>query len=36
VKVGGAKVGDDGCEIACKGEYVLQVGKRRFARVRFQ
>ncbi len=36
VKIGGEKVGDDGCEIACRGEYVLQVGKRRFARIRFQ
>jgi tyrosyl-tRNA synthetase len=36
VKIGGEKVGDDGCEIACRGEYVLQVGKRRFARVIFQ
>jgi tyrosyl-tRNA synthetase len=36
VKINGEKVGDEGCEIACSGEYVLQVGKRRFARVRFQ
>jgi tyrosyl-tRNA synthetase len=35
VKVNGEKVSDDNCELACSGEYVLQVGKRRFARVRF-
>ncbi|MBT0666104.1 tyrosine--tRNA ligase [Geobacter pelophilus] len=35
VKVNGEKVADDNCELACSGEYVLQVGKRRFARVRF-
>jgi tyrosyl-tRNA synthetase len=35
VKVNGEKVTDDNCELACSGEYVLQVGKRRFARVRF-
>jgi len=35
VKVNGEKVSDENCELSCAGEYVLQVGKRRFARVRF-
>lgn len=35
VKVNGEKVTDGGLEIPCTGEYVLQVGKRRFAKVRF-
>lgn len=35
VKVNGEKVCDENQEIACKGEYIIQVGKRRFARVRF-
>lgn len=35
VKVNGEKVSDDNAELACAGDYVLQVGKRRFARVRF-
>ncbi len=35
VKVNGEKVGDENLEIACAGEYVIQVGKRRFAKVRF-
>ncbi|GFO70585.1 tyrosine--tRNA ligase [Geomonas limicola] len=35
VKVNGEKVSDENQEIACKGEYIIQVGKRRFARVRF-
>jgi tyrosyl-tRNA synthetase len=35
VKVNGDKVSDEGLEIPCSGEYILQVGKRRFARVRF-
>ena len=36
VKVNGEKVSDENLEIACSGEYVIQVGKRRFAKVRFQ
>lgn len=35
VKVNGEKVSDENLEIFCGGEYVIQVGKRRFARVRF-
>jgi tyrosyl-tRNA synthetase len=35
VKVKGEKISDENHEIACSGEYVIQVGKRRFARVRF-
>lgn len=35
VKVNGEKISDENLEIACAGEYVIQVGKRRFARVRF-
>jgi len=35
VKVNGEKIVDENLELACKGEYVLQVGKRRFARVHF-
>jgi tyrosyl-tRNA synthetase len=35
VKVNGEKVSDENLEIACVGEYIIQVGKRRFARVRF-
>ncbi|RII24986.1 MAG: tyrosine--tRNA ligase [Geobacter sp.] len=35
VKVDGEKVADGNLELTCKGEYVLQVGKRRFARVTF-
>jgi tyrosyl-tRNA synthetase len=35
VRVNGEKVGDENLEIARKGEYVIQVGKRRFARVKF-
>jgi tyrosyl-tRNA synthetase len=35
VKVNGEKVSDENLEIACTGEYVIQVGKRRFARVSF-
>jgi len=35
VKVNGEKVSDENLEIACAGEYVIQVGKRRFAKVRF-
>ena len=35
VKVNGDKVSDENLELAAAGEYVLQVGKRRFARVRF-
>ncbi|HEY6007854.1 MAG TPA: tyrosine--tRNA ligase, partial [Geobacteraceae bacterium] len=36
VKVNGERVSDDNTELPTSGEYVLQVGKRRFARVRFQ
>jgi len=36
VKINGERVSDDGLEIACTGEYVLQVGKRRFAKVIFE
>ncbi|MCM2358913.1 MAG: tyrosine--tRNA ligase [Geobacteraceae bacterium] len=35
VKVNGEKTGDENLELPCTGEYVIQVGKRRFARVRF-
>ena len=35
VKINGEKVADENLEIACVGEYVIQVGKRRFAKVRF-
>lgn len=35
VKVNGEKVADDALEIPCRGEYVVQVGKRRFARIIF-
>lgn len=35
VKVNGEKISDDNAELACSGEYVLQVGKRRFVRVSF-
>jgi tyrosyl-tRNA synthetase len=35
VKVNGERVADDNAEIPATGEFVLQVGKRRFARVRF-
>jgi tyrosyl-tRNA synthetase len=35
VKVNGEKVSDESLEIACSGEYVIQVGKRRFAKVSF-
>jgi tyrosyl-tRNA synthetase len=35
VKVNGEKVSDENLEIPCRGEYILQVGKRRFARVKF-
>jgi len=33
VKINGEKVSDENLEIPCDGEYILQVGKRRFARV---
>jgi len=36
VKVNGEKISDENQEIDCAGEYILQVGKRRFARVRFE
>ena len=35
VKVNGEKVADENLEIACTGEYIVQVGKRRFAKLRF-
>ena len=35
VKVNGEKIADENLEIACSGEYIIQVGKRRFAKVRF-
>lgn len=35
VKVNGDKVSDENLEIACIGEYIIQVGKRRFAKIRF-
>jgi len=35
VKINGEKISDENLEIACSGEYVIQVGKRRFARVNF-
>lgn len=35
VKVNGEKVGDENFELACCGEYIVQVGKRRFARISF-
>jgi len=36
VKVNGEKISDENQEIDCAGEYIIQVGKRRFARVRFE
>lgn len=35
VKVNGEKVADENAEISCCGEFVIQVGKRRFAKVIF-
>ena len=35
VKVNGEKISDENQEIDCAGEYIIQVGKRRFAKVRF-
>jgi tyrosyl-tRNA synthetase len=35
VKINGERVSDENAEITAPGEYVLQVGKRRFARVIF-
>jgi len=35
VKVNGEKVEDENLELACSGEYIIQFGKRRFARLRF-
>ena len=35
VRVNGERVSDEAVELSCTGEYVLQVGKRRFVRVRF-
>ena len=36
VKINGERVSDESLEIACSGEYILQVGKRRFARIVFE
>ncbi|MBJ6801821.1 tyrosine--tRNA ligase [Geomonas propionica] len=33
VKINGEKISDENLEIACSGEYIIQVGKRRFAKV---
>jgi len=35
VKINGEKISDENMEIACSGDYIIQVGKRRFARVKF-
>ncbi len=35
MKVNGEKMTDDNIAIKCEGEIILQVGKRRFARVSF-
>jgi len=35
VKINGEKITDENCELAAKGSYVIQVGKRRFAKVVF-
>ncbi|QXE90805.1 tyrosine--tRNA ligase [Geomonas subterranea] len=35
VKINGEKVSDENLEITCSGEYIIQVGKRRFAKVLF-
>jgi len=35
VKVNGEKITDENLEITCQGEYILQVGKRRFAKVMY-
>ena len=35
VKVNGEKIADENAEISCCGEFVIQVGKRRFAKVIF-
>ena len=35
VKIDGEKITDENCELAAKGSYVIQVGKRRFAKVVF-
>lgn len=35
VKVNGEKIADENAELLCTGEYIIQVGKRRFAKVRF-
>lgn len=35
VKINGEKIGDENAEIACVGEVILQVGKRRFAKAVF-
>ncbi|GFO66238.1 tyrosine--tRNA ligase [Geomonas paludis] len=35
VKINGEKISDENLEIACSGEYIIQVGKRRFAKVSF-
>jgi tyrosyl-tRNA synthetase len=35
VKINGEKVSDENMELECRGEFIIQVGKRRFAKVRF-
>jgi len=35
VKVNGEKITDENLDITCRGEYILQVGKRRFAKVMY-
>jgi tyrosyl-tRNA synthetase len=35
VKINGEKISDENVEIDCLGEYTIQVGKRRFARIKF-
>lgn len=35
VKINGEKVSDENLEIPCSGDYIIQVGKRRFAKVKF-
>jgi tyrosyl-tRNA synthetase len=35
VKINGEKISDENLEIACSGDLIVQVGKRRFSRIRF-
>lgn len=35
VKVNGEKISDEQAELACEGTYIIQVGKRRFAKIAF-